>query len=57
MKIMFCNIRGFGSSARRQIKEYIKEEGLDVVGLQETISEGFTQKELEELAREQFSWV
>jgi hypothetical protein len=34
MRFMFWNIRGFGNAARwRQIREYIREEKLDAIGL------------------------
>jgi exonuclease III len=47
MRFMFWNIRGFGKLAkRRQIKQYIKEDRLDGIGLQETIRKEFTQREL-----------
>jgi exonuclease III len=43
MKILFWNVRGLGRSARRrQVSEYIKEEALDGVGLQETMKKDFT---------------
>jgi exonuclease III len=54
---LFWNIRGFGRLARRrQIKDYIKEEFLDGVDLQETMKEDFTQRELEAISGE-FKWV
>jgi exonuclease III len=59
MKMMFWNIRGFGKAARRrQIRDFIMEESLDGVGLQETIREDFTQKDLADTAGSiQFRWV
>jgi exonuclease III len=58
MKFTFWNMRGFGKPARRQHRELIKEEGLDGVGIQETIKESFTQAALTELAGgSQFTWV
>jgi exonuclease III len=57
MRFLFWNIRGFERPAmRRQIKDYIKEEFLDGVGLQETMKEDFTQRELEAILGE-FKWV
>jgi hypothetical protein len=54
---LFWNIRDFGRLARRrQIKDYIKEEFLDGIGLQETMKEYFTQRELEAISGE-FKWV
>jgi hypothetical protein len=38
MKLLFWNMRGFERPARRtQVKEYIREEKLDGIGLPETI--------------------
>jgi hypothetical protein len=54
---LFWNIRDFGRLARRrQNKDYIKEEFLDGIGLQETMKEYFTQRELEAISGE-FKWV
>jgi hypothetical protein len=51
MKFLFWNIRGFGRpDRRRQIREYIKEEWLDGVGLQESMKENFTQTEFEAIS-------
>jgi hypothetical protein len=50
MRVMFWNIKHFGKpSKRRQIKDFIREEKLDGVGLQETIKSGFSQRELEDV--------
>lgn len=50
MKILFWNIRGFGQPARRrQIREYIAEESIDIIGLQETIKKDFSEKELHDM--------
>jgi exonuclease III len=59
MKMLFWNIRGFGKAARRrQIRDFILKENLDGVGLQETIREDLTQKDLAEIAGSiQFRWV
>jgi hypothetical protein len=59
MKLMFWNMRGFGRLAiRTQVKEYIREEKLDDIGLLETIRESFTQRELDDLAGgSSFRWV
>ena len=44
------NIRGFGQSSRRtQIKECMRKENLDIVFLQETIKQSFTDQELRNL--------
>lgn len=51
-------MRGLGKPARRQVGEYITEEGLEGVGLQETMKEDFTQKDLAELSgNNSFKWV
>jgi hypothetical protein len=51
MRLMFWNIRGFGKPARRrQIEDFIFEEKLDGVGLQETIKTDYTQMELDDIA-------
>lgn len=50
MKILFWNIRGFGKAAhRRQIKDYISEEKLEIVALQKTIKQEFIDQELNDL--------
>ena len=42
MKFLFWNIRGLGRAARRkQLKDFIYFENLDVVGVQETIKNNF----------------
>jgi exonuclease III len=58
MRFMFWNIRGFGNPARRrQIREYIREEKLDAIGLQETIKEEFSNKDLNDIVGGlQFRW-
>ena len=38
MKLLCWNIRGFGlTGRRRQLIEYLRQEEIDIVGLQETI--------------------
>lgn len=58
MRTLFWNIRAVGRPARkRQIKEYIHGECLDCVGLQETKTQDFTDKELREISGSvEFSW-
>jgi hypothetical protein len=54
--ILECEWLGKGSR-RRQVKEFIEEHNLEVVGLQETIRESFTDRELLEIAGSRnFSW-
>jgi hypothetical protein len=51
------NLRGFGAPGRqRQLKEYMRQENMDIVGLQETIKESFLLHELEGLSRHKFAW-
>lgn len=58
MMFLFWNARGLGKgSRRRRVKEFIEEHNLEVVGLQETIRETFTDRELRELAGSRdFTW-
>ncbi|KAI4980854.1 hypothetical protein ZWY2020_021339 [Hordeum vulgare] len=57
MKLLCWNIRGFGlTGRRRQLIEYLPQEEIDIVGLQETIRQDFTMHELQRLSRHQFSW-
>ena len=44
------NVRGLGKSARRrQIREYILRERIDIVGLQETVKQEFSSQLLQEI--------
>ena len=58
MRFIFWNIRGFGHAGRRtQLKEFIREEGIDVVGLQETIKADFSHRDLLAVdPLERFAW-
>jgi len=50
MRFLVWNVRGLGKPARRrQIREYIWQENIDVVGLQETIKEDFSPQLLQEI--------
>jgi exonuclease III len=54
---LIWNLRGFGAPGRqRQLKEYMRQENVDIVGLQETIKESFLLHELEGLSRHKFAW-
>ncbi|KAK1618982.1 hypothetical protein QYE76_024499 [Lolium multiflorum] len=54
---LIWNIRGFEAPGRKQqLKEYIRRENVDIVGLQETIKESFLLHELEGLSRHKFAW-
>jgi exonuclease III len=59
MRIMMWNVRGLGKAARRrQTRDYISQERIDIIGLQETIKSDFSDKELAEIAGGvSFSWV
>jgi exonuclease III len=59
MKMLMWNVRGLGKPARRnQVRNYILQEGADLVGLQETMKQDFTDKVLEELSGGlYFKWV
>ncbi|KAI5017478.1 hypothetical protein ZWY2020_042366 [Hordeum vulgare] len=57
MKLLCWNIRGFSLFGRRwQLIEYLREEEIDIVGLQETIHQVFSMLELQSLSRHQFAW-
>ncbi|KAI4990490.1 hypothetical protein ZWY2020_038853 [Hordeum vulgare] len=57
MKLLCWNIRGFGlSGRRRQLIEYVRQEAIDIVGLQETIRQDFSIHELQRLSHHQFAW-
>ncbi|XP_073359512.1 uncharacterized protein [Aegilops tauschii subsp. strangulata] len=57
MKLLCWNIRGFGfTGRRRQLIEYLRQEEIDIVGLQETIHQDFSMHELQGLSRHQFAW-
>ena len=52
------NIRGFGQSGHRtQIKDCMRKENMDIVFLQETIKQSFTDQELRnQESRDRFFW-
>ena len=58
MLALFWNIRGFGHLGRRTLlKEYMRKEDVDIVGLQETIKTDFRFHELLSLdPLERFEW-
>jgi exonuclease III len=58
MRFLFWNIRGLGKRSRkRQVREFIADHNLEVVGIQETIKETFTDRELLDLlGNKDFSW-
>jgi len=57
-RVFIWNIREFGQDGRRrQIKEYLRQEDVDIVGFQETIRQDFSIMELEALSRHKFVWT
>jgi exonuclease III len=56
---MFWNVRGLGMTHRRgYVKNHVIQEDLDIVAIQETIKQDFTNAELKEMAGcQDFSWV
>ena len=58
MRALFWNFRGFGHVGRRtQLKEYMRKEDIDIVGLQETIKADFHFHELLAIdPLERFEW-
>jgi hypothetical protein len=50
MKALIYNIRGFGQQGRRsQLKGFMRDHRLDILGLQETIKQEFSTAELRSL--------
>jgi hypothetical protein len=58
MKALLYNIWGFGKQGRRtQLKGFIRDHRLDILGLQETIKPDFSTAELRSLeCRNPFIW-
>ena len=57
MKLLCWNIRGFGNlGRRRQLIDYIRQEDIDIVGLQETVRQDFSIQELQGLSQHPFAW-
>ncbi|KAF7064454.1 hypothetical protein CFC21_070756 [Triticum aestivum] len=57
MKLLCWNIRGFGlAGRRRQLIKYLRQEEIDIVGLQETSRQDFSMLQLQGLSRHQFAW-
>jgi exonuclease III len=61
MKALLYNIRGFGQQGRRtQLKDFMRDHRLDILGLQETIKQDFSTAELRSLECGQpfvWNWV
>jgi exonuclease III len=58
MRFLFWNVRGLGKSSRKQqVKEFIEEHKLQMVGLQETMKDSFSGRDLLDLAGiREFTW-
>ena len=57
MQTLFWNIRGFGHDGhRRQLIEYIRDEHIDIIAIQETLRTEFALQELESLSSHLFAW-
>ena len=58
MRILFWNIRGFSGAGRRTlIKDLLRKHNIDIICLQETIKQDFTDLELQNLeVGEKFFW-
>ena len=58
MRALFWNIRGYGHAGRHtQLRDYIRKEGIDIVGLQETIKSDFRHQDVLAIdPLERFSW-
>ena len=59
MRVLSWNVRGLGKKARkRQVRDYIIKERIEIVGLQETMKQDFSDHDLHELAGGiNFSWL
>ncbi|KAE8817710.1 hypothetical protein D1007_04570 [Hordeum vulgare] len=56
MKLLCWNIRGLGlNGRRRRLIEYLRQEEIDIVGLEETIRQDFSMHELHGLSYQQFA--
>ena len=58
MKCMFWNVRGLGTAHRRGlIFNHVIQENLDIVGIQETIKQEFSDHELKDMSDTvDFAW-
>ena len=57
IRLLDWNMRGFGQDDRRyQLIRYIREEEVDIVGIQETIKQDFSIHELQGLSSHKFPW-
>lgn len=57
MRVVFWNIGGLGAAGRqRQLREMVFEQKVDIICLQETIKQSFTDRELRNLVGDNFTW-
>ena len=57
MRALFWNIRGFSHDGhRRQLVEYIRDEHIDIIAIQETMRMDFCLPELDSLSSHLFAW-
>jgi exonuclease III len=57
MRVVFWNVRGLGAAGRqRQLREMVFEQKVDIICLQETIKQSFTDRELRNLVGDNFTW-
>ena len=57
MRALFWNIRGFGhDDRRRQLVEYVRDEHIDIIAIQETMRTEFSLHELDCLSSHLFAW-
>lgn len=58
MRFLFWNVRGLGKGSRKcQVREFIEEHKLQMVGLQETMKQTFSDRELKDIAgTREFTW-
>ena len=57
MRVLFWNIRGFGHDGRRrQLVEYMRDEHIDIIAIQETLRTDLSLPELERLSPHLFAW-
>lgn len=59
IRVLMWNVRGLGKPARRrQVRDHIIHEHIDIGGLQETVKQDFSDNELQDLSGGlSFSWV
>ena len=57
MRALFWNICGFGHDGRRhQLTEYVRDQHIDIVAIQETMHSDFSLPELDRLSTHLFAW-